>query len=346
MQKQQKRRVFGQQVPWQVSVGVAFAVTVICCAKRRRHKGRRERGARTNASAANTEQGPGRRTTEDFKDLRHTGKAVAKDCHLPPLRVIVVDEAFSCTVQQLWHIICKPDPSFQSTIHRLSNNREIQYGGWHQEDGELVRKETYINPLKKNNLGPREAFCIDQQCCIHRGPSGFVLERKVYTPQVPFGGSFHNQVQWCAWMEPGSDKVRLQISCDVVFTKKWVPVKNIINSSSIEGMERFYKMWLQQLHHHLGLLNSPSHSVATRSPQGQSQTALRKRKKKGITKPAPWNTEALLSWVTVLAMLCWLVYQSYRQAQNPHGIRSSPYRMWSSNSSALPSSMVPVVHHH
>ena len=53
-------------------------------------------------------------------------------------------------------------------------------------DGELVRKETYINPLKKNNLGPREAFCIDQQCCIHRNPAGFVLERKVYTPQVTF----------------------------------------------------------------------------------------------------------------------------------------------------------------
>ena len=84
-------------------------------------------------------QGPGRRTTEDFKDLRHTGKAVAKDCHLPPLRVIVVDEAFSCTVQQLWHIICKPDPSFQSTIHRLSNNREIQYGGWHQEGMHLAK---------------------------------------------------------------------------------------------------------------------------------------------------------------------------------------------------------------
>ena len=51
-------------------------------------------------------------------------------------------------------------------------------------DGDLVRKETYINPLKKNSLGPREAFCIDQQRCIHRSTSGFVLERKVYTPQV------------------------------------------------------------------------------------------------------------------------------------------------------------------
>lgn len=111
-------------------------------------------------------------------------------------------------------------------------------------------------------------------------------------------------------------------------------------------MERFYKMWLQQLHHHLGLLNSPSHSVATRSPQGHSQTALKKRKKIGITEPAPWNTEALLSWITVLAMLCWLVYQSYRQAQSSYGILSSPYSMWSSNSSALPSSMIPIVHYH
>ncbi|KAL0020321.1 hypothetical protein WJX77_008974 [Trebouxia sp. C0004] len=344
MQKQQKRRGFGQQIPWQVSVGVAFAVTVICCAKRRRNKARRERGTRTKGSAAITEQVPGRRTTEEFKDLRHTGKAVAKDCHLPPLRVIVVDEALSCTVQQLWHIICKPDPSFQSTIHRLSNNREIQYGDWHQEDGDLVRKETYINPLKKNKLGPREAFCIDQQRCIRRGSSGFVLERKVYTPQVPFGSSFHNQVQWCAWLEHGSDhQVRLQISCDVIFTKKWVPVKNIINCSSIEGLERFYKMWLQQLHLHLGLLNRPSQSVATRSPQGHSQTALKMKKR--VAEPAPWNTEALLSFMTVLAMLCWLVYQSYRQTQNPHGIQTSTYTMWSSNSSALPSSTVPVVHY-
>ncbi len=113
----------------------------------------------------------------------------------------------------------------------------------------------------------------------------------------------------------------------------------------LQGMERFYKMWLQQLHHHLGLLNSPSQSVATRSPQGRSQTALKKKKKR-VAESAPWNTEALLSWVTVLAMLCWLVYESYRQAQNPDGIQSSPFRMWSSNSSALPSSLIPVVHYH
>jgi len=51
-------------------------------------------------------------------------------------------------------------------------------------DGDLVREETYINPLKKNSLGPREALCIDRQRCIHRSASGFVVERKVYTPKV------------------------------------------------------------------------------------------------------------------------------------------------------------------
>ena len=52
--------------------------------------------------------------------------------------------------------------------------------------------------------------------------------------QVPFGGSFYNLVQWCAWTEERSGKVRLQVSCDVVYTKRWVPAKGIINSSSIE----------------------------------------------------------------------------------------------------------------
>lgn len=52
--------------------------------------------------------------------------------------------------------------------------------------------------------------------------------------QVPFGGSFHNLVHWCAWIEEGSGKVRLQVSCDVVFTNRWLPAKGIITSSSIE----------------------------------------------------------------------------------------------------------------
>lgn len=52
--------------------------------------------------------------------------------------------------------------------------------------------------------------------------------------QIPFGGSFYNLVQWCAWSEESSGKVRLQVSCDVIYTKRWVPAKGIINSSSIE----------------------------------------------------------------------------------------------------------------
>lgn len=337
MQQQGKQRLLGKQLPWQVSVGAAFVVTVICCAKRRRGKGRRQRGPRAHRSASTTEQSAERWTTDEYTDLEQGSKGSAAQSHLSPLRVIVVDQALSCTVQQLWQVICKPDPAFQNTIHRLSGNREIQYGEWHKEDGDLVRKETYINPLKKNSLGPSEAFCVDQQRCIHRSTSGFVLERKVYTPQVPFGGSFYNLVQWCAWTVPGSDRVRLQVSCDVIFTKRWVPVKNIINSSSFEGMERFYKMWLQQLHHHLDLLSKPSQSVATLLPQTHSQADVKMRK---ATQRVPWNKEALLPWITLVIMLGWLLLQSYRQAHSPLGARGSPFSVWSSNSSALPD-MVP-----
>lgn len=52
--------------------------------------------------------------------------------------------------------------------------------------------------------------------------------------QVPFGGSFYNLVHWCAWTEGAPSKVRLQVSCDVVYTNKWVPAKSIITSSSTE----------------------------------------------------------------------------------------------------------------
>lgn len=60
------------------------------------------------------------------------------------------------------------------------------------------------------------------------------LQHTIGFVQVPFGGSFHNLVRWCAWTEPRSGKAHLQVSCDVVFTARWVPAKGIINSSSIE----------------------------------------------------------------------------------------------------------------
>lgn len=75
----------------------------------------------------------GRWTQDSDTDLKQGHKGSAAQCHLPPLRVTVVDEALQCTVQQLWQIICKPDPAFQSTIHKLSGNRDIQYGDWHQQ---------------------------------------------------------------------------------------------------------------------------------------------------------------------------------------------------------------------
>ena len=106
-------------------------------------------------------------------------------------------------------------------------------------------------------------------------------------------------------------------------------------------MERFYKMWLQQLHHHLDLISKPSQSVATLSPQTHSQTDVKARKG---TKHVAWNTEALLPWITIAIMMAWLLLQSYRQAHSPQGITGSPFIVWSSNSSALPD-VVPVAHH-
>ena len=56
MPKQQGRRLLGQQLPWQVSVGAAVALTVICCAKQRRRRARRQTCAKAQAVAPAAEQ--------------------------------------------------------------------------------------------------------------------------------------------------------------------------------------------------------------------------------------------------------------------------------------------------
>ena len=56
MPKQQGRRLLGQQLPWQVSVGAAFALTVICCAKQGRRRARQRTGATAQAVASAAEQ--------------------------------------------------------------------------------------------------------------------------------------------------------------------------------------------------------------------------------------------------------------------------------------------------
>ena len=77
-------------------------------------------------------QAASRQATDDYSVLKE-GKGDKPQGHAPPLPVIVVDEVLNCSVQQLWHIVCKPDPVFQNTIHKLSGNRDIQSTEWHQQ---------------------------------------------------------------------------------------------------------------------------------------------------------------------------------------------------------------------
>ena len=101
-------------------------------------------------------------------------------------------------------------------------------------------------------------------------------------------------------------------------------------------MIRFYKMWLEQLHRHLQLHSSPSHSVATRSPAplGHLQAAL-KRRPEHVT----WSADTVLPWLTLLLMALWLIHQSWKQAQGSSSF--GPMIAWSRNNASMPS-VVPV----
>lgn len=49
---------------------------------------------------------------------------------------------------------------------------------------ELVRRLEYVTPVKKNKLGPKEAWCIEKEVCTTRGLAGFVVLEEAYTPRV------------------------------------------------------------------------------------------------------------------------------------------------------------------
>ena len=106
----------------------------------------------------------------------------------------------------------------------------------------------------------------------------------------------------------------------------------------MQGMVRFYKMWLQQLHRHLQLHSTSSQSVATLSPPGHSQTAL-KRSPEHRTRSA----DNILPWLTLLVMALWLIHQSWRQSQGYDSGSFGPVIAWSRNSTSLPN-VVPVTY--
>lgn len=49
---------------------------------------------------------------------------------------------------------------------------------------ELVRKKSYVHPVKKNAVGPSEAFTQEESQCLTRNDAGFATESQAYTREV------------------------------------------------------------------------------------------------------------------------------------------------------------------
>lgn len=83
---------------------------------------------------------------------------VSEQCQLPLLPVVLVDQVLSCSTAHLWQVVCQPDPVFQSTIHRLAGNNDIQNGDWHQQgkepDESGHKQQLAICALGSLGIGP------------------------------------------------------------------------------------------------------------------------------------------------------------------------------------------------
>ena len=95
-------------------------------------------------------------------------------------------------------------------------------------------------------------------------------------------------------------------------------------------MQRFYKMWLEQLYHNLKLASSSSHSTAAGSAQhGHFQRAT----KQAVT-ANKWTLDALLPLIALIVMMAWLLLQSMQQRGGLSRVQS--ISSWPSSHGVLP----------
>lgn len=202
------------------------------------------RGLQAAAFEAETAHG-----SEDnlFKDADEpTSAHESEPMPLPDaLPIALVDESLAIGCNALFNLLLGTKSGLVSKFLQIRACHSISLGKWTDTDGQKQKLVSYTVPVKKNALGPSEAACIEQYTVTSKRAGGWLVTLLVYTPKVPFGDTFHQQLQWACQHE-GPGQCRLRITGQVNFTKACF-VKGIIQKASEEGMKEAYQLYTKLL---------------------------------------------------------------------------------------------------
>lgn len=181
------------------------------------------------------------------------------------LPIALVDESLPASTKKLFKMMLGTDSEFVNKFFQARKYWDINIGQWTAVGGERKQEVLYTMPLKKNALGPSEAACIEQYKVVSKEDGGWLVTLFVTTPKVPYGTSFHQNVQWACKSE-GKGKCRLRITGEVEFTKSPF-VKGMIQKASEEGMKEAYQVYMDTLREELG--SAPPVALATVAQRAQ-----------------------------------------------------------------------------
>jgi transposase-like protein len=159
--------------------------------------------------------------------------------------LLLLDESVPLTPKQLWRLVY--DLNFIQQFHSLRRNREVGIGCWQKTgEREFTKSAHYITPVKKNVIGPSEAYTEEEYRCERRGESGFAVTVCAYNRKVPYGGSFHVELFWTA-ARVSPTHTRLQVVGRFVPEKRMLGVAGIIKKATNEGLKETYDAFREHL---------------------------------------------------------------------------------------------------
>lgn len=161
------------------------------------------------------------------------------------LPIALVDESLPIGCSSLFDMLLGSRSGLVSKFLQIRACHSISLGKWTNTGGQKQRRVSYTVPVKKNALGPSEAACIEQYTVTSKQGSGWLVTLLVYTPKVPFGDTFHQELQW-ACQHKGPSRCCMRITGQVKFTKACF-VKGIIQRASEEGMKEAYQLYTKML---------------------------------------------------------------------------------------------------
>eukprot|EP01025_Chloroclados_australasicus_P052851 TRINITY_DN6175_c1_g1_i1.p3 TRINITY_DN6175_c1_g1~~TRINITY_DN6175_c1_g1_i1.p3 ORF type:complete len:311 (-),score=36.00 TRINITY_DN6175_c1_g1_i1:294-1226(-) len=163
---------------------------------------------------------------------------------------IIMDEEFNYGAHQLFCGLFGNHSKVLNAWQSRRKLRNVDNGLWLFVNGEK-RRRVYYELRVRNPMAPDYANTTEQQIIIQKEHQKFVVEIAAYTPNVPFGTTFHSVVRLSGW-QLDNNRCRVQGSVRVHFTSSnWL--QGTIRKSTVNGVKEAYSVLTSVLREGVGV---------------------------------------------------------------------------------------------